>query len=68
MDCHDRVKQARIAGGYQTATQAARAMGVKAASDIHHETAVRLEWHNAPAEDAVELQAAWRYLGSLPGR
>jgi DNA-binding XRE family transcriptional regulator len=37
MDCHDRVKQARIAAGYLTATEAARAMGVKAPSYIHHE-------------------------------
>jgi hypothetical protein len=28
----------------------------------------RLEWHNAPAEEAVELLAAWRYVGSLAGR
>ena len=37
MDPHDRVKQARIAAGYATATEAARAMGLKAPSYIHHE-------------------------------
>jgi phage repressor protein C with HTH and peptisase S24 domain len=28
----------------------------------------RLESHNAPAEEGVELIGAWRYLGVLPGR
>ena len=28
----------------------------------------RLEWHNEPSEEVVELAAAWRYVGSLAGR
>jgi phage repressor protein C with HTH and peptisase S24 domain len=28
----------------------------------------RLESHNAPPEDPVELMGCWRYLGTLPGK
>ncbi len=37
MTPHERVKFARIAAGYSTATEAARAMGVKPSTYIHHE-------------------------------
>lgn len=34
---HDRLKKARLAAGYETATAAAEAMGVKVPTYIHHE-------------------------------
>lgn len=41
MDAHDRLKRARLAAGYETAADAARAMGVPKPAYTHHENGTR---------------------------
>ncbi len=41
MDAHDRLKRARIAAGYETAAEAARAMGLAKPGYTHHENGTR---------------------------
>lgn len=76
---HDRLKQARIAAGYKTATAAAEAIGVNTPTYVHHENGtsglsrageryarffrINLEWLLTGRGDMKERQPSLRIMG-----